>query len=172
MGEEIKRLMPRRIDLGRHMASTVGQPIFEWEKWKEAGSPQMSERMVMGYRLPRWQRPFIWTEAQSVKLIESLWLGLNIGTYTFNRTRDGHQEYDNLLIDGQQRMKAIQDYLEDRFPVFGYRWSETTICDRRGFENNSHFHCYITGTTDETYLRNYYNMMNFGGVAHKESERA
>lgn len=172
MTEQIIRHMPRRVDLGQHMASCVGQAMFEWEKWKEAGYPQLSERMVMGYRLPTWQRPFVWTEAQSIKLIESLWLGLNIGTYTFNRTRHANVEYDNLLIDGQQRMKAIQDYLEDRFPVFGYRWSETTVYDQRGFQNGSHFHCYITESTDEDYLRNYYNMMNFGGIAHKESERA
>lgn len=170
--EEIVRLMPRRVDLGQYMSSCVGQAIFEWEKWKRSGCPKLSDRMVMGYRLPKWQRPFVWSEAQSVKLIESLWLGLNIGTYTFNRHRDESSPLDNLLIDGQQRMKAIQDYLEDRFPVFGYRWSEVTIYDRRGFENNSHFHCYITEKADEDYLRQYYNMMNFGGVAHDESQRA
>lgn len=166
------RLMPQRHDLGQHMASSVGHAILNYDKWKESGSPKLSDRMVMGYRLPSWQRPFVWTDVQSIKLIESMWLGLNIGTYTFNRTENEDDIFDDLLIDGQQRMKAIQDYIEDCFPVFGYRWSEVTATDRRMFKTVSHFHCYITQSTDESYLRNYYNMMNFGGVAHKESERA
>lgn len=160
-----ERLMPEPYQLGQHMASTVGQPIFEWEQWQDAGSPQLSARMVMGYRLPTWQRPFVWTEAQSIKLIESLWLGLNIGTYTFNRSRH-NSPYDNLLIDGQQRMKALEDYLSDRFPVFGFKWSEVTEVDRRGFAFSRHFQCYITKSEDDAYLRDYYNLMNFGGVAH------
>jgi hypothetical protein len=165
------RLMPEPLNLGQHMASGVGQAIFEREKWLEAGSPQLSERMVMGYRLPSWQRPFVWTEAQRIKLIESIWLGLNIGTYTFNRARlEG--EYDNLLIDGQQRMKALEEYLTDGFKVFGHLWSETTPADKRGFATTRHFHCYITSSMDDAYLRSYYNMMNFGGTAHEEAQRA
>jgi hypothetical protein len=165
------RLMPKPADLGRPVAFCVGEAVREFEKWKEAGSPQLSERMVMGFRLPSWQRPFVWTEAQSVKLVESLWMGLTIGTYTFNRDRDEGSKFDNLLIDGQQRMKALEDYLTGKFPVFGYRWEETTEVDKRTFRNTI-FGCYITDSTDETYLKGYYNMMNFGGVAHKESERA
>jgi hypothetical protein len=35
-----------------------------------------------------------------------------------------------------------------------------------------HFHCYLTDSTDEDYLRSYYNLMNFGGIAHKPGEEA
>lgn len=161
-----KRLMPDRLDLGQHMASCIGQPIFEWEgaKYLTGG------RHVMGYNLPTWQRPFVWTRAQSVRLIESIWLGLNIGTYTFNRSHENPQ-FDNLLIDGQQRLVSIQAYLSDEFEVFGHHWSELGRVEQRSFESR-HFHCFITKSTDETYLRGYYDMMNFGGTAHDESQRA
>jgi len=166
------RKMPEPKQLGQHMASTVGQPIFHWSK-DEAHKNPCGYRVVMGYFLPTWQRGLVWTQDQQVKLIESLWYGLNIGTYTFNRPRKGHNgPYDNLLIDGQQRMYALQCYLENRFPVLGSYWRDVTDVDRRGFEFGRHFHCYITDSTDEQYLRDYYNMMNFGGVAHRESERA
>ena len=56
--------------------------------------------------------------------------------------------------------------------MFGYRWSEVTLVDQRFFETGAHFHCYITESEDEAYLKSYYNMMNFGGTAHRESERA
>ena len=158
--------MPKELTLGQHMASCLLQPIMEWND----GKYLTGGRSVMGYNLPTWQRPFVWTQDQSRKLIESIWLGLNIGTYTFNRSYN-RPEYDNLLIDGQQRLKAIQDYLSNEFQVFGYHWGDLDRSEQRRFEV-CHFHCYITSSEDEVYLRNYYNMMNFGGVAHKESERA
>lgn len=34
------------------------------------------------------------------------------------------------------------------------------------------FASYRTETVDEDYLRNYYNMTNFGGTAHTEDQRA
>lgn len=160
-------LMPRKLDLGHHMASTIGQAIYQ-RKYGYEGP--WDGRSVMGYRLPEWQRPFVWTREQCVKLVESVWLGIDIGTYTFNR-HHGRAEIDDLLIDGQQRMKAIEMYLDNAFPVFGYRWNEITAVDQRAFSNR-HFHCYITESSDEKYLRDYYNMMNFSGTAHKESERA
>lgn len=127
----------------------------------------------MGYFLPTWQRGLVWTMGQKVKLIESLWLGLNIGTYTFNRPRKGHNgPYDNLLIDGQQRLHALQCYIENQFPVFGFYWDEVTDADRRGFENGRHFHSYVTDSIDDQYLRDYYNMMNFGGTPHEHGAQA
>lgn len=163
------RLMPDPIRLGQHMASTVGTPILNWKDKDHQNN--FGYREIMGYFLPEWQRPLVWTKEQKIKLIESLWLGLNIGTYTFNRVKFG-SKYDNLLIDGQQRMWALQCYLSDEFEVFGYKWSDTTDVDKRGFENSRHFHCYITESNDERYLKDYYNMMNFGGTAHTESQRA
>lgn len=160
------RLMPKRLDLGQHVAFCIGQPIHEWEGGKYlTGAPS-----VMGYNLPSWQRPFVWTQAQSTKLIESIWLGLNIGTYTFNRS-DDNAAFDNLLIDGQQRLRTIEMYLTDCFPVFGHFWSEIPSPEQRDFKSR-HFPCFITKSTDETYLREYYDMMNFGGTAHDESQRA
>lgn len=163
------RLMPIPISLGQHMASTVCAPMYNWID-KDRDNP-LGYREVMGYFLPPWQRGLVWSQEQKIKLIESLWLGLNVGTYTFNRVKYG-TKYDNLLIDGQQRLWSLQCYLSDEFPVFGYRWSELTEVDRRGFEMSRHFHCYITNSNDEEYLRSYYNTMNFGGTAHKEDERA
>lgn len=166
------RRMPDKKALGSHMATTVGSAIHHWCRETPQANPH-GYRTVMGYFLPSWQRGLVWSREQQIGLIESLWHGLNIGTYTFNRPRKGYGgPYDNLLIDGQQRMFALQCYLENQFPVLGYYWHEVTDEDRRGFEFSRHFHCYITDSEDEAYLREYYNMMNFGGVAHKEGERA
>lgn len=163
-------VMPRPRNLGQYMSSAVGQPMFHAED-DDTPNPH-GYRVVMGYFLPPWQRGLVWTDAQKVKLIESLWLGLNVGTYTFNRTREIGHRLDNLLIDGQQRLWSLQCYLNGDFKVFGYFWHELPEQDQRSFEMGRHFHCYITESTDEAFLRDYYNMTNFGGTAHKETERA
>jgi hypothetical protein len=161
-----ERLMPKKLELGENFASCLSSVIFN----AEGGEYLTSGRSVMGYNLPTWQRPFVWTEEQSIKLLESVWLGLSIGTYTFNRSHD-NPAFDNLLIDGQQRLKAIQDYLSDEFKVFGYYWSELSRPEQLGFKGR-HFHSFVTKRDDETYLRSYYDMMNFGGTAHEDSQRA
>lgn len=168
------RVMPKRVDLGKSYASTMSLPMAQQQNFVAdeygVGNPS-GLRVVMGYFLPTWQRGLVWTEAQKVSFIESAWKGLNLGTYTYNRAALGSR-FDNLLIDGQQRLNAVECYLNDEFPVFGYRWSEVTKVDRRFWEMSTHFTSYVTETEDEQYLREYYNLTNFGGTAHKETERA
>ena len=77
-----------------------------------------------------------------------------------------------LLLDGQQRMSAIQSYIEDEFKVFGYLWSELPPADERRWTMTTMFPCYVLESEDDATLRNYYNLTNFGGTAHKETERA
>lgn len=172
MTEEIKRLMPKAVDLGRSMSSAISHPIHHREsviKKPDMYNPH-GKPTLMGYILPEWQRPLVWTEAQMISFIESAWKGIPLGTWSYNQAAIG-SHMDNLLIDGQQRMYALSEYLNDAFPVFGYRWSEITKVDRRFFEHTS-FHCYVTETEDEEYLRDYYNLMNFGGTAHTADQRA
>lgn len=161
--------MPERERLGAYSMSTMAFPMSQ-SKDLTVTIPAYS-RSVMGFCLPSWQRGFIWTEAQQIAFIESAWLGLNLGTFTYNVGPINHP-LDNLLIDGQQRLRAIECYLTDQFPVFGFRWSEVTDIDRRIWSFTTIFANYRTETTDESYLRDYYNMMNFGGTPHNEDERA
>jgi hypothetical protein len=167
------RKMPRRVDLGKQFSSTMAQCMGqrkEWAKDPMAANPH-GLRTVMGFCLPHWQRPLVWTLAQKVSFIESAWRGINLGTYTYNQVDMGHP-LDNLLIDGQQRMNTIECYLNDEFPVFGCRWSEVTPVDERIWSMTTIFGSYVTETTNEAYLRGYYDMTNFGGTPHTEDQRA
>ncbi|WP_338811202.1 DUF262 domain-containing protein (plasmid) [Agrobacterium leguminum] len=89
--------------------------------------------MSWGFGLPEWQRGLVWTKRQKISFIESAWRGVPLGTYSFNRAPLG-SPLDDLLIDGQQRMNAIECYLRDEFAVFGWRWSEVTEVDQRVWE--------------------------------------
>lgn len=167
------RKMPPRLDLGRASSATMAFPMTNQRD--AADNPirvnPRGERMVMGFILPSWQRGLVWSKAQKIAFIESAWRGIPLGTYTYNQATLG-SPLDNLLIDGQQRMSAIESYLNDEFPVFGWRWSELTDADRREWKLTIIFANYMTTSEDEDFLKSYYDLMNFGGTAHTESERA
>ena len=166
-----QRLMPPKIDLGQSMASTMAHAMEQYRGWKAGKVETHGRRTVMGFVLPDWQRGLVWTDAQKVSFIESAWLGIPLGTYSYNQADLGSR-YDHLLIDGQQRMSAIQDYIEDRFKVFGYLWSDLQKPDERRWSMTTVFGCYVCRTENERYLRNYYNLMNFGGTPHNAGEMA
>lgn len=143
-------MIPPRINQGQHYNYTVGEFI----------------NRGFDFKLPDFQRPLVWTVKQKIRLIESLWVGVNIGTYTVNES--DNDNYNRLLIDGQQRINAIKEYVNNQFKVYNLFYLDVT---NRKF-NNCKFPCYVTQSDDIEYLKNYYNLMNFGGTAHKESERA
>jgi hypothetical protein len=167
------RKMPQRLDLGRPSSATMAFPMGNLRDAIENPSKfnPRGQRTVMGFILPSWQRGLVWTDAQKIAFIESAWRGIPLGTYTYNQASIG-SPLDNLLIDGQQRMSAIEDYLGDRFPIFGCKWSELTDADRREWKLTVIFANYMTTSEDEDFLKSYYDLMNFGGTAHKETERA
>lgn len=174
MGESTLRRMPERVDLGQMRSTVIASPINQYEHWlrNPANENPHGLRTVMGYCLPAWQRRLVWSAEQKTSFLESAWKGIPLGSYAVNQSPTFGSPLDNLLIDGQQRMSALEDYLQDEFPVFGWLWSEVTAVDRRFFEMSTAFPSFLTTTDDEAYLRDYYNLLNFGGVRHKETERA
>ncbi len=54
-------------------------------------------------QIPKYQRKFVWNPKQACEFIESLMLGLPIPTLMFLVDENGN----NLIIDGQQRIKTI-----------------------------------------------------------------
>ncbi len=169
----VERKMPEPVSLGTFYKTPIIAPLANYREWLDAGCQEdpHGRRMVMGYVVPAWQRPLVWCEAQQIRFLESAWRGLGLGTFTYNRVGHGGP-LDNLLIDGQQRLWAIQRYVENAFPIFGYHWGEITLADQREFRTSRIFASYETRSTDEAYLRSYYDLMNFGGVAHTEDQRA
>lgn len=167
------RVMPRAVNLGTRLSFGLGTYKFYMEKPEVDFSGQNgSKRRVCGYIIPSWQRGIVWTHDQQVRLVESAWLGIPLGTMTYNRGVVYTSPFDNLLLDGQQRLFSLERYWKDEFDVFGYFWSEVPEDEKRGFENQTILGAYETRSDDERYLRSYYDLMNFGGVAHTDDQRA
>lgn len=163
------RLMPEPVNLGQMFNGPMASAMRWRDKTDRFPNPD-GLSTVMGMLLPEWQRPFVWTDAQCISFIESAWRGVPLGSYTIN-LRLGSR-FDGYLIDGQQRMRAIERYLDNEFTAFGFRWEQVTDTDRRVWRMLVKFNCYETRSDDGEYLRDYYNLMNFGGTAHTEDQRA
>lgn len=141
-----------------------------------------------GFYLPPFQRPECWDEERKIRLIESLFCGIDIGVFLVVNNFDA-PNVDGWLIDGQQRLSAIRDFVLGKFSVFGGKLNYNNLkevsleFDGKGFVNEArlasrvwkglYIHVgRIQDVTDERILREIYNRHNFGGIAHKESERA
>ncbi len=173
-------IMPKSIVYGRDVASMVESVMHNYKNWLNGDSVYggISERFVMGYPLPDWQRGLVWTDEQCIALINSIWRRASIGSFMINIVDDTDEPhpYDGLLLDGQQRMHAIQRYINNEFStqdINGNKvfWSELPIVSQRRFKS-SHFSSIQVNCNSRAKLIEIYNTLNFGGVKHTEAERA
>jgi hypothetical protein len=86
---------------------------------------------------PIYQRDYVWTSDDKERLIHSIFLGKNIGTfsvyvYPFNEIGDG--TFDSELLDGKQRLTTMVSYTHDEFPYRG------TYFSGLDFKSQNHFY--------------------------------
>lgn len=67
--------------------------------------------------LPGFQRGFVWSATEKSRFIESLILGLPVPTLFL--ARDSETQNRLNIIDGQQRLKTLQSYLNGEFSLSG-----------------------------------------------------
>jgi uncharacterized protein with ParB-like and HNH nuclease domain len=117
----IQRVMPRPWFRAHAFGSSIRSLRGEPDRALRSG-----ERPLGRFILPPFQRPLVWTHQQQVRLIESIWSGLPIGAYVYNRAALDNA-CDCWLLDGQQRITAILAYMNGEFEVFDWRFTSTTV---------------------------------------------
>lgn len=142
------------------------------------------DRSILGYIIPPFQRELVWTDEQKIRFIDSARRCVPLGTYTVNLTfsikecarvdENGREYYlgEGWLLDGQQRMNALEEFFDDKFPVHGKYWSELEKDQKHQFLMTPNFAYYETQFKTELECREYYDLMNFAGTPHQEYERA
>ncbi|MDH5718801.1 MAG: DUF262 domain-containing protein [Spirochaetia bacterium] len=63
--------------------------------------------------VPGFQRKYVWSRKQASRLIESFLLGLPVPGIFLSKEKDGTL----LVVDGQQRLKTIQAYINGKLPI-------------------------------------------------------
>jgi hypothetical protein len=132
-------------------------------------------RRVLGYRLPAWQRPEVWSDAQCVKFIESIYLGANIGAFMVNESND--MNIDNLLVDGQQRLRSMERYWNNELAVPDengelWRWGDLDPSTEQARMLRIAFPWIQVRYSDEALLKEVYNIHNFSGTPHTTDQMA
>lgn len=64
---------------------------------------------------PSYQRESVWVKSQKQLLIDSLFIDIDIPKIYFREVNRDTYEYE--VVDGQQRLRAIFEYLDNQFPL-------------------------------------------------------
>ncbi|MEJ8837720.1 DUF262 domain-containing protein [Ramlibacter sp. AN1133] len=139
----------------------------------EATAP--GERELLRHVLPPWQRDEVWEPHRKRAFIEGIFLGLGTGYYVANGMEwegAGAKPMAGWLIDGQQRLTALRDFVVGDLAIFeGVRFADLDEATRRRRFMNVVFPCIeLPYTDDEHLLRRLYERLNFGGVAHTRAD--
>lgn len=183
-------IMSKDILEARAHRLTLGELIGHYEAFlnEPAGGAAMypwASRFVMGYPLPSWQRPLVWTLDQKTRFILSVWEGVDLGSYLVNDQwefveEEGkppyYRELSEVLLDGQQRLTALEEYITNKIAVPDSAgqpryWRELSRIERRRFCSITFTKATIT-SWDEALLRKAYDLRAFGGTAHTDDQRA
>lgn len=171
--------IPAAINLG---TSYDGVIYALWTHFKMFNQEEdldisVSDRYVLGYPLPPFQRPHVWSLEQEKAFIQSIWLGLPLGSYTFHELDSQNKPpylpiaMSGWLLDGQQRLTAIERYWNNEFAVFDLYWNELTPVEQRRFQHTKFSHFKVR-LSSEDQAREVYDRLSFGGTAHTEDQRA
>lgn len=164
-GTAVPRIMPKRWFYGETMHWMIGGVTSDYSGFTRALN--RGERMLGAFILPTFQRPLVWTVAQKIKLIESLYMGLPIGAVVYNQT-PGPGPCDRWLLDGQQRVSAIVEFVTGVLPVNGWRYPDLPLIEQRHFQRLG-VAVIETRIEDPDQCRDIYDRLAYGGTAHERS---
>lgn len=170
--------IPARVFYGNAMSTMLSSMASQAEGKPFHSNPYHAKhsRFIMGYPLPSWQRKLEWPDELCIRFIESVYAGVYLGLYIYNESMSRAPKLDGLLIDGQQRLWAIERYLAGELAVPGpdgnsHLWTDLTDEEKAHFYRIP-FGFQIVQIHDEAELKRLYNLMNFGGIAHRPEQRA
>lgn len=119
--------IPDPIDLGQLAMTPISLATY-----RQAPHAADGERTVLGFIIPPWQPAPRWSDDQRISFIESIWRGTPLTPYSF--VAYNVLGYGNYLIDGVERMTALDAYVSDRLPVWGGYYSDASDRQRRLFD--------------------------------------
>lgn len=116
---------------------------------------------------PEYQRDYVWEDEDKVNLIDSIFHNLDIGKFAFVKTEMKEHRYE--VLDGKQRLNAIKEYFEDKFPYKGKYFSDLSIREQDFFEDKSIAVAEVD-TSDRKTILHYFLMLNRTGKTMGEKD--
>lgn len=101
---------------------------------------------------PEYQRGNVWGVEDKVALIDSIFNNIDIGKFVF-RHNNSMSELAYEVIDGKQRLTALTEYYENRFPYKGYYYNDLSAKDRLTFRGAGCLVARLENLTDKDVYR-------------------
>lgn len=126
---------------------------------------------------PDFQRGHVWNRQTKIKFIEFILRGGVVAPLRFNspvfgghpHSKDSDLSEDIVLVDGKQRLTAIQDFLSNSIPVFGNNYL-SNFEDRERLVRSVSITYQVNRLQTRKELLTWYLEMNEGQIAHAPEE--
>lgn len=112
---------------------------------------------------PEYQRGNVWGTEDKVALIDSIFNNIDIGKFVF-RHNNSMSELAYEVIDGKQRLTALTEYYENRFPYKGYYYNDLSAKDRVTFRGAGCLVARLENLTDKDVYRLFIRLNTTGKV--------
>jgi len=90
-----------------------------------------------------YQREHVWELEDKVSLIDSIYNNVDIGKIIFVQLRGDTEGRYFQVLDGKQRLTALCEFFEDRFPYKGVYYSQLSHRDKHTFRNHGITYGYL-----------------------------
>lgn len=120
---------------------------------------------------PIYQRGYIWQQDQKIAYLEYILRGGFSGRDIFWNSANwqGSGEVGKLeLLDGQQRVKTVLEFLDNKVPIFGGNYYKEIEGSLRQTEGRFKFH--INNLVTKIEVVDWYIGLNTGGSVHTEED--
>ena len=175
-------ILPKKLIEGTTSSRTLSDLMREREPQYEHMFHGEDLEQLGHYYVAPFQRPAVWTVEQARRLNESVHLGISIGSVVVSaegRHDTATNKYPHTadwIIDGQQRLRALKSYMKEGLRIFvgtpyEHAFDELDRPQQRLFESTTIGYIRLDEVSEDV-LREMYNRLNFGGVAHTEDQRA
>ena len=82
---------------------------------------------------PDYQRDYVWTLEDKQRLVRSIMNRMDIGKFVFLSREWPENRLE--IIDGKQRINAILEFIQGRFPYEGKTWFQFSLSDKHVFKD-------------------------------------
>jgi hypothetical protein len=109
-----------------------------------------------------YQREHVWTIEDKVALIDSIFNNIDIGKFVFVQLPESTPGKYYQVVDGKQRLTALCEFYEDRFPYKGVYFSQLSFHDKYKFGNHSIAYGYLENPTPRAIYETFIKMNTCG----------
>ena len=90
-----------------------------------------------------YQREHVWELEDKIALIDSIFNNIDIGKFVFIQLHEATTGRYYQVLDGKQRLTALCEFYEDRFPYKGVFFSQLSWRDKHTFKNHGITYGYL-----------------------------